>query len=417
MPFNAKPLILGLDVFGKGTLTATDTDADAQFSVTNLINQVVYQLWKAASDGTKYITVDLNKTLNGGFETGDYSNWTQSNSTIDAVLFNSGVFSSKLTAAGAGISGAHQAIDFNKDKVYTASAYGRLSSYSAGTYVIEIMGLDSTDAIIGSTSAILTLSSATAFSKGTKTIGISGAGTDIELPAGSVKVQIRQRWLSAPAPTGVGRMDDVLFYENFDPDTLGIANHNLWDSNASVSIESSVDDTEVISSWTERMAAFTPALTDKEIILKKFTAVGTAERAWRLKIVTANLAAFMGDLRIGKRLTMPRWVQGPFSPKPRKIEGQLANNRAGQFIQRVVIRREGEVRLTFQRLTKSFIEDTLRPAFEDYLIGGMFYLSWDIDQHETHKLIGYMPDGAELDPVYEGRKLSVTLRVMPMPVA
>ncbi|KKK95803.1 hypothetical protein LCGC14_2669150, partial [marine sediment metagenome] len=190
---------------------------------------------------------------------------------------------------------------------------------------------------------------------------------------------------------------------------------NLWDANATVSVDSSADTEEFITAWTERLTGFTP--TDSSLILEKFTAVGTAQRAWRVKILTAHVAVYMGDIKLGARLDFPRWVQGPFGPRPRKVEGKVADNQFGQFIQRVVIRKEAEVSLTFRRLTKSFVWDTLAPAFDDYLISGMFYVSWDIDQHEDQKMLAFMPDGAEFDPQYEGATLSVTLRVMPMPEA
>lgn len=562
MSFNAKPLILFENLFGKGVLSATDTDADSQFSVDNLINQVVYQLWKGATaplinkvlngdfetgdftgytanastidttnpatgtycaklvaagsdvdgaetdkidvditrpwrlkakvdvdaysngfyilslvfytagdalissksidfwdattsgyeqvnelvqeffpsntakvaiqavwvatpTGTAFIddiefyedpgdhlvTVDLNKTLNGGAETGDGSNWTLNDGTVESTNPNSGTYSFELVAAGSDVDGAESAkVTIDTTKLWRLKVQHEVTARSGGIYYSKLHFYDSGDNLI-STTTLQTWSAVTgAYVEVSKQLGPGG---DIEFPAGTVTVAVQDAWDGTP--TGTAYMDDFILYEEFDPDTMGIANHNFWSANADVSLESSVDNTEVISSWTERLAAFTPP--DDTIIIEPFTAVGTPQRAWRLRIVALNLAPFAGDLKLGARMEFPNWVQGPFGPKPRKVAGQLAKNQFGQFIQRTVIRREGQITMTFRRLTTDFIENTLRPAFEDHLISGTFYVSWDADQHEDQKFIGYMPDGAELNPMYEGRLLSVTLRFMPMPVA
>lgn len=57
---NAKPALLFQSVFKDGSsLTATDTDADAQYDVANIIDYRQGTFWKAASLGTKTIEVDM----------------------------------------------------------------------------------------------------------------------------------------------------------------------------------------------------------------------------------------------------------------------------------------------------------------------------------------------------------------------
>ncbi len=412
--FNAKPFFLFENVFSQGTLTATDTDSDDTFDVDNLINQVIFQLWKAASLGTKYITVDLNKVLNAGFETGDFSNWTANSATIGTNPA-SGTKNALLQAVGANLNGAtSDSITVDATKIYQHRSQLAVGGWVSGTYRLLLLYLDSGGNEI-SQSILESFGADTGgYQAVSKSIGPAGSGKDFEFPAGTVAVQFRQNW-SGGTPEGNGRLDDVLLYQEFDPDTIGIANHNLWGANATVSVESTDSDKEIIGAlgWVEQLAGFTPS--SSRLILKEFTAVGSAERAWRVKIVTANLAPFMGDVKLGAKMEFPRWVQGPFGPRPRKVEGEVAANDAGQFIQRTVIRKEAEVTLQFNKLTKSFVWDTLAPAFDNYLISGSFYFTWDIDQHEDQKMICYLPDGAELNPQYEGRRLTVSLRVMPMP--
>ena len=55
-PVNAKPLILHDNLFLLGTPTATDTASG--YSILNILDRRAYTLWKAASYGTKYITID-----------------------------------------------------------------------------------------------------------------------------------------------------------------------------------------------------------------------------------------------------------------------------------------------------------------------------------------------------------------------
>ena len=409
--FNAKPLLLFENVLGAGTLTATDTDADDKFDVSNIVNQVIYQLWKAASSGTKYIMVDLNKVLNAGGETGDGSNWTLNDATVENTNPNSGTYSFELIATGSDVDGAEtDKATVDTTKTSRLKTKHDVTARSAGNYKAFLHFWDSEDNLISTTTLNTWVAVTGAYEEVSKSIGPTGA--NIVYPAGTASISVQDGWDGTP--TGTAYMDDVIFYEEFDPDTVGIANHNLWDSNATVSIESSVADEEVIgATWVEQLAGFTPD--DDKLILKEFTAVGTAQRAWRIKLVTANMAAYVGDIKLGAKLEFPRWIQGPLGPRPRKVKGKVADNDEGQFIQRSVIRKEAEVNITFRFLTSSFVWGTLVPAFDNYLISGTFYFSWDIDQHENQKMICYMPDGAEMDPQYEGRRLSVSMRLMPMP--
>ena len=143
MPFNAKPLILFENVLSRGrTLTATDTDSGSSFSVDNIINQVVYQLWKAASAGTKFITVDLNKISNAGFETGDGTGWTMNAATISTFDPHSGTYHSVLLATGSNSNGPLRNIDIDPTKTYTFSVWTRIPSLAKGDLHVSYKYLD-----------------------------------------------------------------------------------------------------------------------------------------------------------------------------------------------------------------------------------------------------------------------------------
>ena len=58
MSLNAKPKHLRDNRFLDGTPTATDTDSGTEFDVLNILDWRYETLWKAASLGTKYLTVN-----------------------------------------------------------------------------------------------------------------------------------------------------------------------------------------------------------------------------------------------------------------------------------------------------------------------------------------------------------------------
>lgn len=58
MSLNAKPKHLRDNRFLDGTPTATDTDSGSEFDVLNIKDWRYETLWKAASSGTKYLTID-----------------------------------------------------------------------------------------------------------------------------------------------------------------------------------------------------------------------------------------------------------------------------------------------------------------------------------------------------------------------
>ena len=56
MAANSKPIILAANIFETATPTATDTATG--YDVLNILDRRTYTLWKAASFGTKYLTID-----------------------------------------------------------------------------------------------------------------------------------------------------------------------------------------------------------------------------------------------------------------------------------------------------------------------------------------------------------------------
>jgi len=112
-------------------------------------------------------------------------------------------------------------------------------------------------------------------------------------------------------------------------DALGIEGHNLGTAGAAVSVESSDDE----STWTERLAAFTPD--DDKAILKTMTSFRAASK--RLKIVTASVAPYLAVAMLGNKLEFNRgayigdgaivpWQFGIVAAAQRSKTGNLLGN-------------------------------------------------------------------------------------------
>ncbi|KKN01517.1 hypothetical protein LCGC14_1127050, partial [marine sediment metagenome] len=145
-----------------------------------------------------------NLVSNPGFETGDFTNWTQNAATVVGFAF-SGAFASVI--AGANLGAESDKIDINILKQYQANGVYS-TSVSAGVYNVNIHFYTSGDALISSTTMVAVSSTTNAnWVKYSKIIGPSG---DIEFPATTAKVSFQ--------PVGVGsngifNIDDVSFAE------------------------------------------------------------------------------------------------------------------------------------------------------------------------------------------------------------
>lgn len=405
MTLNAKPLINWDNLFNRSTPTATDTETD--FDVLNLIDWRRHTLWKADSAGTKYLTVDLNQIGNPGLETGDGTDWTLNDATVDAGNPNSGVESLKLVAAGSDVNGGEcDAVTVDTSKVYRLKTANDVDARAAGDYHVKLHFYDSGDNLI-STSILNTWQAATV-----GYVAISkqiGPGGDVEFPAGTASISVQDAW--DDTPTGTAYMDDVLFYEETAPDRWAMVNHNFWDANATVSLESSVADTEVIgATWVERVAGFTPD--NNKAIWKSFSAIGTAQRAWRIKIVTANLAAYLGMIFLGEALEFPRYMMGEWDPQTYNIRGSTGTSEGGNWLG--VVRKPliGENTLQLVNLTDSFVRDTFGPVFDNHIRDlKPWVFAWDETNHDEDVYLMSLRDGAQKSFPYNKSTRSITLEV------
>ena len=405
MALNAKPIILWDNLFNRSTPTATDTATG--FDPLNLIDWRRHTLWKGASAGTKHLVVDLNKTLNAGFETGDLTNWTPNDAAASNTNPNSGTWASRMVASGSDQDGAESAkITVDPAKTYRLKIQHDVT-WTAGDYKLKLHFYDSGDNLISTTTLVTRTATTGTYVEESNSIGPSGS--DVVFPAGTASIAVQDTW--DDTPTGTSDMDDVIFYEEVDPDRWAMVNHNFWSANATVSLESSVADTEVIgATWVERVAGFTPP--DNKAIWKPFTAIGTPQRAWRIKIVTANLAAFLGMIFLGEKLEFPKYMLGEWDPQPYTVRGTTGMSEGGNWLGATPQPFVSQNTLFMQNITDAFVRDTFGPVFDDHIRQLLpWMLVWDETNHDADVFLMSLRDGAQKSFPYTPTLRAITLEV------
>jgi hypothetical protein len=152
---------------------------------------------------------------NGTFETGNFTGWTQNNSSIDTTNPRTSTYCCKLTAAGSNINGAQSdVIIINATKKYTIDSYHDVDIYSdsdsTGTYkfVVQFYS-DEAGSVLISESIIYSNNDVTSgYEQGTKTVGPASTSPDITFPANTASMRLQQKW-DGSDPSGEAYMDDV----------------------------------------------------------------------------------------------------------------------------------------------------------------------------------------------------------------
>lgn len=250
MPWS-KPLMLWAHPLGNLTATSTESGYD----VKNLIDRLEGTFWKATSTADQYIY--FKPMENGGFETGDFTNWTQNSSAIESTTIRTGSYSSKLVASGSDADGAESdPVIVRLGAIATIKGYHKVTVLTTGDYIcyVKFYGDEAGTDYITKT-PLVTHSSTVDWTLSSKTVGAINSGADIEYPAGTKAISVEQAWWnSAGDPDGTAFMDDLSV--SFDADYLFI-----WDSNfykgitGTIVLQHSDDDV----SYSDAFTAYKPA--------------------------------------------------------------------------------------------------------------------------------------------------------------
>lgn len=191
-------------------------------------------------------------------------------------------------------------------------------------------------------------------------------------------------------------------------DSIAFLGHNFFTASATISIESSTT-----GAWAgeqvERLAGFT--VTTDKAVLKIFT-TASAEY-WRIKVVTASIAAKMAICILGVRLDMEKQVQVTFDPCPEKINAITARSKAGYMIGATLQNISFEIEANFRNLTDSWLRGTFTTAWETHLsLCKPFFWVWNITNNPTEVyFVTIPPDYVRNVPYsYIRRELSLVMQ-------
>jgi hypothetical protein len=164
-----------------------------------------------------------------------------------------------------------------------------------------------------------------------------------------------------------------------EADCLAVYTHNLGSASAQVSVESSNDNFGV--NVTQRLAPFVPS-TDLAV-LKPFTLAN--EASWRVKIVSAALAAQNAVVLVGKKLTFPGIPMGPFAPYRESVMADAPQAELGSQLESNVKFHPIKIDAKFQYLDRSWLENTFLPFWDTHMKKEKwFFFAWNLDDFPRH---------------------------------
>jgi len=151
--------------------------------------------------------------LNGNFETGDFTGFTQNSSTIDNTNPATGTWCSKLDAVGADLDGA-ETVSYGVRPYweYTVKVKNDVTAHAAGNYKNAIEFRDSDDLLLSESEFLDLTATTTGYEQVVKTIGRAGSGADIIFPSTTAKIRVRG--FGDGTPTFTAFMDDVEFFRS-----------------------------------------------------------------------------------------------------------------------------------------------------------------------------------------------------------
>jgi len=183
--------------------------------------------------------------------------------------------------------------------------------------------------------------------------------------------------------------------------TLMISGHNFFTAAATVSLESSTN-----GSWTERVAGFT--VTSNDTVGKIFTLA--AGNYWRLKIVTASIAARIAILAVGVRMDFETGLQREFDADAQGIEAETKVSELAHPLGTVIKYYPRTVAARFKNLSPAWCANTFLPAWINHLSKLIpFFWAWEITGHPLEVYLVRLKDGHKLDMPYTGIRRSLNL--------
>jgi hypothetical protein len=161
-------------------------------------------------------------------------------------------------------------------------------------------------------------------------------------------------------------------------DALALLGHNLGTVAANVSVESSPDNFSAVN---QRLAPFTPA--NDAMILKLFNTA--SEAYWRLKLVTASVAAQLAVAVLGSKLEFPSPPRGPFAPYKESVQSAFDLLQSGMPLLAEVKYHPITIDAKFQYLDRAWLETYFLPFWGNHMkLDKYFFWAWNLDDFPEH---------------------------------
>lgn len=159
--------------------------------------------------------------INGGFETGDFTGWTQNSAVIDNVNPASGTWCSKLVAVGPKIIGAETvSYDIDPSMTYTVKIKNNVTAYTDGSYKNILDFYDEDDIFISEIILLDQRMTTTGYEQVEKAIGHLGT---FAIPPKATSIKIKHI-AEEGTPIFTAFMDDVEFFRSDKQSITEIAN-------------------------------------------------------------------------------------------------------------------------------------------------------------------------------------------------
>lgn len=401
MSLNAKPKQLSLNILAHAeSLEATNTDAGSEFDVLNIADYRYETLWKALSAGTRYLTVKTkNDATNGDMElwaggaAAAPDDWLAVNATIaqEAVTIKEGTYSAEVTRTGSQAA-LYRVLDVTLYRGKTVTLSGWINSAFADESRLRIRYVDG--------SGVSFYSSFHTGGSSFEYLSISGT-----IPGTATEMQI---YLEAGNDVGtIAYFDDVQFSETKykTADAYSVFNHNFLTTDAAVSLEYSSDNFDTDTN--EASASF--VFTSNKGYAKAFTS--QVANYWRLKIVTASVVPYVGQVMLGSIFTYEKYPRGNFDPQPEKIVAETNKSLAGFPLGTIINYYERMISVSFRLLTPAWVADTFNPEWLHLRQGLPVVWIWDITNHPTEVYYGSVPAKftrkMPYDPVFRSLNLKL----------
>ncbi|MDI9562516.1 MAG: hypothetical protein QM235_15225 [Pseudomonadota bacterium] len=173
-------------------------------------------------------------------------------------------------------------------------------------------------------------------------------------------------------------------------DCLAIIGHNLYTAGATVSIESSPDN----SSWTVRLAGFTP--TSDKAVLKTFTSASA--QYWRIKIVTAAVAAYMAVALLGVKIQFEYPPNTPYVPYAETPAADVERSKNGHILGVATYSPVLRIQPQFSLVSRTWLDTYFIPFWQNYArLFKPFFFVWDLDTYPSDVFFTSIDDDMPLE--------------------